>query len=525
MTRFIEGEPRTQSTLFPERLDDYVSDDNPVKVVEAFIEALDLERLGFHGMNPKLTGRPAYHPSTMLKIFLYGYLNRIQSSRRLERETQRNVELMWLTGRLSPDFKTIANFRKDNGKGIRRVCRQFVGLCRQFNLFSHAMVAIDGSKFKAVNNWDRNFTKAKTKRRLQQIDESIDRYLEQIARADLQESGASQLKADRLQNKIRALKKEVIRLNEIEAQMEEAEETQLSLTDPDARSMATTGRGTGVVGYNVQAAVDTEHHLIVAHQVTNVGHDRHQLFNMAKQAKSAMGAEGLEVVADRGYFKSGEILACVDAGMTPFVPKPLTSGNRARGLFDKQDFRYVPETDEYRCPAGERLPRRTKTHDHGKTVYRYWSLRCGDCALKPQCTIGRERRVTRWENEQVLETMQARLDRDPEKMRIRRATVEHPFGTLKAWMGPSHFLTRTFDRVSTEMSLHVLAYNLKRVMNIMGVKALIEAIQALIASLIHLLRRIYAAPGVYRANERWFHANNPMPEINSKIVGLVSLNC
>jgi transposase len=248
MTRFIEGEPRTQSTLFPERLDDYVSDDNPVKAVDAFIEALDLERLGFHGMNPKVTGRPAYHPSTMLKIFLYGYLNRIQSSRRLERETQRNVELMWLTGRLSPDFKTLANFRKDNGKGIRQVCRQFIGLCRQFNLFSHAMVAIDGSKFKAVNNWDRNFTKAKTERRLQQIDESIDRYLEQIARADLQESGASQLKADRLQNKIRALKQEVIRLNEIESQMEEAEETQLSLTDPDARSMATTGRGTGVVG-------------------------------------------------------------------------------------------------------------------------------------------------------------------------------------------------------------------------------------------------------------------------------------
>jgi hypothetical protein len=376
-----------------------------------------------------------------------------------------------------------------------------------------------------VNNWDRNFTKAKTQRRLQQIDESIDRYLEQIARADLQESGASQLKADRLQDKIRALKKEVIRLNEIEAQMEEAEETQLSLTDADARSMATTGRGTGVVGYNVQAAVDTEHHLIVAHQVTNVGHDRHQLFNMAKQAKSAMGAEGLEVIADRGYFKGEEILACVEAGMTPFVPKPLTSGNRARGLFDKQDFRYIPETDEYRCPAGERLPNRMSTLDKGKTLYRYWSSNCQTCHLKSQCTPSKQRRVSRWEHEQVLDDMQVRLDRDPEKMRIRRATVEHPFGTLKAWMGPSHFLTRTFDRVSTEMSLHVLAYNLKRVMNIMGVKALIEAIQALIASIIHLFRRIYAAPGVYRANKRLFHAKNPMPEINSKIVGLVSLIC
>jgi transposase len=475
MSGFIEGEDRHQATLFPERLDDYVAEDNAVRVIDVFLDELDLSGLGFK-TEPSDTGRPSYHPSTMLKIYVYGYLNRIQSSRRLEREAQRNVELMWLTERLVPDFKTIADFRKDNGAAIRLVCREFVVLCRKLNLFAQAFVAIDGSKFKAVNNRDRNFTQAKMKRRLQQIDESIERYLGQLASADRQE--AAEDKMQRLEDKIAGLKKEMARLKRLEVQMLQTPDQQISMTDPDARSMATSGRGTGMVGYNVQTAVDAKHHLIVAHEVTNMGHDRTQLANMAKQAKDALETDVLCVVADRGYFKGEEILACDEAGITTYLPKPQTSGSLSRGLFSKRDFIFIPEDDEYRCPADERLIYRCSTVEKGQTIRRYWSSVCPSCPIKSKCTTGKYRRVSRWEHEAVVEAVQARLDREPERMRARRETVEHPFGTIKSWMGSTHFLTKTLGRVSTEMSLHVLAYNMKRMMNILGTKPLIEAIRA-----------------------------------------------
>src|SRR6202162_5909211 len=351
MNRFVPCEERTQDTFLPSRLEDYVTDDNPVRVIDVFVGELDLTKLGFEGMTPQATGRPGYHPSTLLKIYLYGYLNRIQSSRRLERETQRNVELMWLTGRLMPDFKTIANFRKDNGPAIRRVCQQFIVLCRQLNLFSQAVVAVDGSKFKAVNNRDRNFTSAKVQRRMEQIEASINRYLSALDIADQQEAGTEQGRSSKLKEKIAALQKRMQQLKEIEVLVQDTPDKQISLTDPDARSMATSGKGTGVVGYNVQTAVDAQHHLIVAHEVTNVGNDRGQLAAMAQQAQTAMGRKDLEVVADRGYFKGEEILACQSAGMTPFVPKPLTSSSNAEGRFGKQDFVYLAEDVTYRCPA------------------------------------------------------------------------------------------------------------------------------------------------------------------------------
>lgn len=477
MSGFIEGEDRHQATLFPERLDDYVAEDSAVRVIDVFIDDLDLSGLGFK-MQPSETGRPAYHPATLLKIYVYGYLNRVQSSRRLEREARRNVELMWLTGRLAPDFKTIADFRKDNGKAIRLVCREFVMLCRKLNLFADAFVAIDGSKFKAVNNRDRNFTRAKMKRRLQQIDESIERYLGQIASADRQEAAVAEPKTKRLEDKIKVLKEEMARLKKLEVRMLGAPDEQISLTDPDARSMATSGRGTGMVGYNVQTAVDTTHHLIVTHEVTNLGHDRTQLSNLSRQAKEAIGTEKLDVVADRGYFKGEEILACDKAGITTYLPQPQVSANIAKGRFSKRDFIYIAADDEYQCPAGERLIWRMTSEEHGVTVHRYWSSACAGCALKPRCTTGKERRITRWEHEAVIEALEARLDKEPERMRVRRQTAEHPFGTLKAWMGHTHFLMKTLKHVSTEMSLHVLAYNLKRVMNILGTKALIQAIQA-----------------------------------------------
>ena len=476
MRRFIQGENRTQITLLPESLDDYVTDTNPVRVVDVFVSELDLGKLGFEGVVPAETGRPAYHPADLLKIYIYGYLNRIQSSRRLEREAQRNVELMWLTGRLMPDFKTIANFRKDNGKAIRAVCRQFVVLCQQVGLFSEALIAIDGSKFKAVNNRDRNFTSAKLQRRMEEIESSINRYLSALDTADRQEPVIAQAKTERLHGKIAALKTKMQELKEIEVRLNETPDKQISLTDPDARSMKT--RGTGIVGYNVQTAVDAKHHLIVAHEVTNDGSDRSQLSPMAKLARQAMGAEKLSVVADRGYFKSEEILACHQSDITVYVPKPMTSGAKADGRFNNTDFIYNAETNEYKCPAGQRLIWRFTSVEKGLKLHRYWSSNCQTCELKAQCTPSPQRRIRRWEHESVLENMQQRLDQAPEMMRIRKQTVEHPFGTLKAWMGATHFLTRTLPRVSTEMSLHVLAYNMKRVIKILGSAALIEAITA-----------------------------------------------
>jgi len=479
MKRFIQSTDRSQITLFPEQLEDYVAEDNPVRVVDVFVEQLDLDKLGFKGVTPLKTGRPAYHPAILLKLYIYGYLNRIQSSRRLERESQRNLELIWLLERLTPDFKTIANFRKDNGTAIRKVCSQFVALCRKLNLLTEATVAIDGSKFKAVNNRDNNFTTNKIKRRREQIEASIERYLSALETADRQEQADfTEAKIQRLQEKIAMLKQQMTRLESIETELEKTPDKQISLTDPDARSMATSGRGTGIVGYNVQTAVDTENHIIVAHEVTNVGHDRSQLANMAEQAKTAMGASDLNVVADRGYFSGEEIRKCHEAGITAFVPKCLTSGAKAAGRFDKADFIYHAESNEYRCPAGQRLIWRYSTVDHEMTVNRYWSSSCKECELKAKCTTGDQRRITRWEHEEILEAMQTRLDKAPDSMRIRRQTVEHPFGTLKAWMGSTHFLTKTLDRVSTEMSLHVLAYNLKRVMNLMGTTTLMEAMVA-----------------------------------------------
>jgi len=478
MKRFIEGQDRSQSTLFPERLEDYIAEDNPVRAIEVFVEELDLNLLGFDGMQPEATGRPAYHPATLLKIYIYGYLNRIQSSRRLERETQRNVELIWLTGRLMPDFKTIADFRKDNGKALRNVCREFIVLCRQLNLFSEAIVAIDGSKFKAVNNRDKNFTDTKLKKRMQQLEESIGRYLAELDRADREPSAVTEGKVSRLKEKVAAVKEQMQRLNQIEQQLRKAPDQQVSLTDPDARSMATSGRGTGMVGYNVQSAVDTTHHLIVAHEVTNVGHDRSHLSSMAKQARAATGSEQLTVLADRGYFTGEEILECEQAGISTLVPKPLTSNSKADGRFDKRDFVYIPEDNEYRCPAGQRAIKRFTSIERGMTLHRYWPSACPKCPIKAQCTPSDYRRITRWEHEAVLDAMQDRLERQPDAMRLRRQSVEHPFGTLKAWMGSTHFLTKRLPRVSTEMSLHVLAYNFKRVMQIMGAVPLMQAMRA-----------------------------------------------
>jgi transposase len=479
MKRFVEGADRGQSTLFPECLEDWIGEDNPVRVIDVFVEELDLAELGFDGVAPEATGRPSYHPSVLLKLYIYGYLHRVQSSRRLEREAGHNVEVMWLVGRLIPDHKTIADFRKDNGTAIRKVCARFIALCRTIGLLTQASVAIDGSKFKAVNNRDRNFTRAKMERRLAQIEASVARYLQQLDTTDRQEpSEALKTKTSRLKEKIEKLKKQMQRLEILKVEMLATPDQQISLTDPDARSMATSGRGSGVVGYNVQIAVEAKHHLIVTHDVTNEGSDRSQLFHVAKETRATLDVDKLNAVADRGYFDSEEILACENAGISVTLPKPMTSNSKAQGRFGKQDFRYLAEEDVYICPAGEKLAYRYTTEENGLVLRRYWTNACQSCAIKQSCTTGKERRIARWEHEHVLEAVQRRLDEHPEKMRLRRETVEHPFGTIKARMGATHFLMKTLPKVATERALHVLAYNLTRVMNIIGVQPLMAAMRA-----------------------------------------------
>lgn len=478
MGRFVEGEDRAQSMLLPASLEDYIGEDNPVRVIDAYVDELHLLELGFERARPKATGRPAYHPATLLKLYVYGYLNRIQSSRRLEREANRNVELMWLTGRLAPDFKTIADFRKDNGAAIRAVCAQFVILCREIGLFAKAVAAIDGAKFKGVNAREKNYTRGKLKRRIGQVEMSIERYLQSLDAADAQDSDVAEEKADKLREKVDAMKAKLKELKALEEAVSTSPDKQVSLTDPDARAMSTSLKASGVVGYNVQAAVDTEYHLIVAHEVTNAVHDREQLATMARKAKAAFDTDEITVFADRGYFSGEQIKDCVDDGITPFVPKPYTSNSKAAGRFGKYDFTYDPDEDAYHCPAGEKLTYRYTNVEAGRTLKAYWTNVCGDCPIKEKCTTGKERRVRRWEHEGVIDDMLRRLDAMPDAMAIRRRTVEHPFGTLKSWMGPCHLLTKGLEKVSTEISLSVLAYNLKRMISIMGVKPLIAAIQA-----------------------------------------------
>jgi transposase len=477
MSGFIYGADRSQGTMFPAQLEDYVAEDNPVRVIDYFIDQLDLSELGFDRVTPKETGRPAYHPAAMLKIYVYGYLNRVQSSRRLERECQRNVEVMWLTGCLAPDFKTIADFRKDNGPAIRKACREFILVCGRAGLLAATMVAIDGSKFKAVNSRDRNFTKAKIARRVEQIEASIKRYLSELETADRQPS-TPEIKISRLKDKVSKLKQEIERMKAIGAELARAEDTQISLTDPDARSMQGTGKPTGIVGYNVQCAVETKHHLIVAHEVTNAVNDRHQLSGMAQKAKEALGADSIEALADRGFYNSRELLACDQTGVTAYVPRVSTSNAKAEGRFDKQDFVYKADEDVYLCPAGQRLTYRFTNEEAGKTLHRYWTSVCPSCSLKDRCTPSKQRTVARWEHEAVLEAAQERLDRNPDMMTVRRSTVEHAFGTLKFWMGQAHFLMKKLRNVRTEMSLHVLSYNMKRVIKILGVHGLLQVMQA-----------------------------------------------
>ena len=477
MKRFIEGENRFQSTLFPESLEDYIAEDNSIRIVDAFVDKLILKDLGFDRAEPSDTGRPGYLPATMLKIYIYGYLNRIQSSRRLERESYRNVELIWLTGRLMPSFKTIADFRKDNRKAIRRVCTEFVGVCRALDLFSATLVAIDGSKFKAVNSRDKNFTQKSVRRRLKKTQANIDRYLAKLDQADQEAPEIREVTAEELKQKIASMEAKMEQLQQHEAEVDAHPDSQVSLTDPDARSMNQAGGGS-TVSYNVQSAVDSKHHLIPAHEVTNAPSDRSQLASMAGQAEAALDAKALTVIADPGYYKGEEIVDCYASGIKALVPKTDSSHSKAKGRYSKADFRYDAQHNEYICPAGQRLTYRFDSVEKGKTQWVYMTYQCSSCPLQSQCTTSHAKRIKRWEKEDILDAADALLQQNPEAMRQRKQLVEHPFGTIKHWMGSTHFLMKGLPNVQAEMSLHVLAYNMRRAINVLGVPKIMEQLQS-----------------------------------------------
>ena len=475
---YIEGVPRNQRVMFPESLDEYIPENHPVRFMDGFVDSLDLQALGFERAIPKETGRPPYNPGDLLKLYIYGYLNRIRSSRKLEAEAGRNLEIMWLLRKMAPDFKTIADFRRDNGEPIRGAYREFTMLCRKLGLFGGELVAIDGSKFKAVNSREQNFTKRKLKALTKRIDEKIERYLEELDENDARESGSEEWTKEELQERIEGLKKRKGKYEELQQELEESGESQISLTDADARSMKLgKGRGT-VVGYNVQISVDAKHKLIVEHEVTNACNDMKQLGSMADQAKEVLEVESLEVVADAGYYNGAEIKECTDSGIVPYVPQTNSSTNKQAGLYTKQDFRYDAEEDCYWCPAGKALGySHSGTSKYGRKMRYYRTKECKTCAMKPKCTRAKEgRRIQRWEGEKLLEEMAHRVRANPEKMEQRKAIVEHPFGTIKHSMEQGYFLTKRLWNVRTEMSLTILAYNMKRVMGLMSIKQLLNAL-------------------------------------------------
>jgi transposase len=469
------GLDRSQTLMFPERLEDYVGAENPVRFLDAFVGQLDLGALGFAKAQVAATGRPPYDPAALLKLYLYGYLHRIRSSRLLEAECQRNVEVIWLLGKLAPDFKTIADFRKDNLKPLRAVSRQFTVLCQKLKLFGGQLLAIDGSKFGAVNARDQNFNAAKLEELIGRADARLAEYLQALDRADAAEPTMEALDQAELAAKIAALREKQEWHKELLAQLQDGEEKQVSVTDPDTRKMPT-AHGM-IVGYNAQVAVDAKHKLIAADDVTNQVADYQQLANVALAAKANLEIKQAEVVADAGYYNAAEVDRCVEAGITPMIPKADTSANSARGLYGKSRFRYDEKKDVYVCPAGAELTHRFNTYELGRELRYYRASGCKTCALKKQCTRNKANRtITREANEGLMEAMAARMKAEPWKFKLRKTLAEHPFGTIKRWFGYTHFLLKGLEKVRCEWSLTTLAYNFKRVLNLVSFEKLMQAV-------------------------------------------------
>src|SRR6516225_5730482 len=472
----ITGHDRSQTLLLPESLDDYVGPDNPVRFIDAFVDGLDLAAAGFADVEPKETGRPGYAPADLLKLYIYGYLNRVRSSRRLEAETHRNIEVIWLLRHLKPDFKTIADFRRDNRNAFRQVFREFVLLCRQLDLFGRELLAVDGTRIKAVNNKDRNFTRASLNQYIKAADAKLDDYLQRLDKSDATESGKDGSRVKNLAEKIAAIRERRERHKDMLAKLDRTGESQISLTDPDSRAMAAHTRV--AVGYNVQIAVDGKHKLIVEQQVTNQVVDMGLRAQTAEPAKELLGVEQIAVVADRGYFKIEDIEACENAGIDPYVPRPQRGPSVRAGLYRKDEFRYDPTSDSFLCPASQRLHPYSSSLLRGlkKINYRN-SQACRDCAIRSQCTGNQFRSVSRLENEAVLDRMQTRIAQRPDILDQRRETVEHPFGSIKQWMNQGAFLMRGLEKVRAEFSLTALAYNMTRVLTIVGIERLLKVLK------------------------------------------------
>jgi transposase len=474
---YIGGMDRQQQVLFPETMDEYVSEENPVRFIDAFVSRLEMAKLGFARALPATEGRPSYDPRDLLRLYIYAYLNRTRSSRRLEQETHRNLEVIWLLRKLRPDHKTISIFRREHAEGLKKVCREFTLLCKRLELFGAELAFVDGSKFRAVNNKDRNFTQPRLKKLLKLIDEQIAGYLAELEAQDRQEEGQPGATEAGLRAKLEALEERKKKYEGHQAYLQANGQSQLSLTDPESRRMKT--RGDIDVCYNAQIAVDSKHHLIVAHDVTDQVNDVEQLAPMAAAAKEALEVETLEVAADKGYHNGAHVVACEANGITPLVPAPKTSKNKKRGRFTKERFAYSGERDAYRCPAGAWLSACTQTTQKGRKLVYYanWSA-CDGCPLRAQCTKSEQgRRIMRTPEEERVEAMRRRVAARPELMLQRKSTVEHPFGTMKrAWDG-SYFLLKGLRKVRGEFSLAVLAYNLRRVLNLLGVKCLLEALE------------------------------------------------
>jgi transposase len=468
------GLDRSQTLLFPERLEDYIAAENPVRFLDAFVARLDLHALGFDKARCADTGRPPYDPAALLKLYLYGYLHRVRSSRLLEVECHRNVEVIWLTGKLAPDFKTIADFRKDNLKPLKAVARQFTLLCRKLELFGGELLAVDGSKFAAVNARDQNFNAARLQELIDRADERLAEYLKALDSADAAERGGAALNKNELEQKIAALQERQDWHRELLAELD-AEQKQVSVTDPDTRKMPT-AHGT-MVGYNAQMAVDARHKLIAADDVTNEVTDLHQLADVALEARANLELKQVEVVADAGYYNAAEVSRCVEQGITPYIPKADTSANTARGLYGKSQFQYDGVKDVYVCPAGGELTYRFATYELGRELRYYRASGCKSCALKSRCTRNKANRtITREENEHLMEAMAARMRAQPWKFKLRKTLAEHPFGTIKRWFGYTHFLLKGLEKVRCEWSLTTLAYNLKRVLNLVSFEKLMAAV-------------------------------------------------
>ena len=469
------GLARHQTLLLPERLEDYIAADNAVRFLDAFVASLDLRALGFAHAVVAHTGAPPYDPADLLRLYLYGYLHRVRSSRLLEAECRRNVEVLWLLGKLAPDHKTIAGFRKDHRRALPAVARQFTVLCRKLELFGGQLAGIDGTKLAAVNSKDANFNEKKLNELIGRADARIAEYLQQLDAADAAEPAGAKPGRAELEQKIAALREKRDWHAELRAQLD-ADEKQISTTDADARRMRAGGGGS-VVGFNAQAAVDAKHKLIAAADVTNEENDLQQLASVARQTKENLGVETLEVVADKGYYSNAEVSLCEERGITPYLAKPDTSANTKAGLFGKSKFSYEAQQDVYICPAGKELTHRFNTEEKGRQLRYYRARDCKSCALKKQCTRNKgNRTITREQDEGVMEAMAARVAAHPEKMKLRKQLCEHPFGTLKRWFGYTYFLVKGLEGVRCEWSLMTLAYNLKRVLNLVSFEKLMAAV-------------------------------------------------